>query len=287
MNSICALVTLYHPTDEVVENMKILSQQVNHVFVIDNTPNESFENMFSMIENITYKANLENFGLSKAFNILLKNENIKEYDYIIFFDQDSRIDDEFIHKLIEEFMLVSNKLNSNQIFIGPAYFNRNTNVLKIPKDKKEIENGIFKVKSIITSGLLTTYECLKSINFWNEKIFLDLAELELCWRFISIGGYVCLSSNIVLQHSLGYGNLRIGKKHIAKSIPVREYYQTRECLKLLFKSYTPLRFRLIFLYRIFFSPIIRLIYYDYKKQRIKYYFLGILDFFRGKNGVFQ
>ena len=52
---------------------------------------------------------------------------------------------------------------------------------------------------------MTKYCVLQKINFWNEDIFLDFADYDLCWRLNKNGLYSFITNNVTLEHCLGEG----------------------------------------------------------------------------------
>jgi rhamnosyltransferase len=281
---IYALVTIYYPDNEVFENVSKISKQVTTVIIADNTPNSDNFYLFCGICNIIYINNENNFGLSKAFNKLLDIEFLKSSDFIFFFDQDSDIAENLIEILINDYLNISH-LGFNIGCLGPIIFEKNTNTEMIPKKKICITNNIYSVATIITSSMLTTYENLEKIGFWNEDIFLDFADWDLCWRFQKNGLMCFLSENVSLIHKLGNSITKIGKHDEIEGNPIREYYQTRDGIKLLFKSYTPFKYRIHFLILIFIRPFLHIVLFKDRILRMKYISIGIVDFLVHKNGA--
>jgi rhamnosyltransferase len=270
--TICAIVTVYYPDELVVKNILTLKKQVPLVIIADNTPNKNNSELFGTHSGITYIANEKNLGLSLAFNTCLKLEQARLSDYIIFMDQDSLVSDNLVEVLIHDYNLLYTsgyKIGC----IGPMIYDKNKHKT-VNKGTQELQDGIFIKDKIYASSMLTTYKNLQLIGFWNEEIFLDLADWDVCWRFQKAGLLCCMSYNTVLKHDLSL------------SVPIREYYQIRDCLKLLFKVYTPLKARIRFLCMIFIRSIIHLVFIPKERLlRMKYILLGIHDFLRHKNGV--
>ena len=98
---IYALITLYNPSNNVVENIIKIAQFTDFVYLIDNSDTDNSA-MFHLAKT-KYVPNCCNLGLSSAFNKILKTEDFKDDDYIIFFDQDSSISDSLIPQLIQDF----------------------------------------------------------------------------------------------------------------------------------------------------------------------------------------
>lgn len=282
--NILALVTLYFPDENVKKNILQLLNYVDKVVLLDNTPNSDNSALFVGIEKAEYIAFKENLGLSKAFNKYLKT--LSENCYIIFFDQDSFCPENLVEQLKNDYQICCKKLGRKGI-IGPSYFEKNANRLMIPKQKKLVEKGIYEVKSIITSGMFTELDVIKSVGFWNDEIFLDMADWDFCWRVLKSVFFCCLSTNVVLSHRLGKSVHHIAGIKVKEGAPFRVYYQTRDCLYLLKKKYVPLKFKIRFILMLTVRPILHLIFLPDKKKRVHYFFKGISDYNKNIHGVLE
>lgn len=278
-----ALITVYHPDYNVKENAEKIALQTDVVYICDNSPNNN-EDLFNyQLDNIHYIWFGENLGLSKAFNKVLTENEFKDDDFIIFFDQDSSIGEDHIKKLAQEYENLENS-GINIGCLAPVFFNTSNNTVEIPKMKSPLNNHSFKVASVITSSMLCRYKSIKEIGFWNERVFLDMADWDFCWRIMA-NGKICVMTDVAtLKHSLGTGEKKIGPLHIRVGSAFREYYQTRECLYLLTKSYTPFKFKIRFIAMLTVRPLIHLLFLSNRRERFKYIIIGIKDFFRKKTG---
>jgi rhamnosyltransferase len=286
IHNVCAIVTLYYPDVSVLSNITKLEDQVSLVIVADNTPGLDNSELFGHKSKVMYLANKMNLGLSMAFNLCLQIDAVKNSDFILFLDQDSLVPENTVKKLIADYnVLLENKINVG--CIGPIYHEKNANKIMRPRIRKALLTSIYRVDSIITSSMLITYSNLQKINFWNEEIFLDLADWDLCFRLNKQGLYCCLTENVVLEHTLGKSAKTFLGLTIRCDVPVRIYYQIRDGLKLLFKTYTPIRYKIKFLFNILFLPIIHFIFLDNKIDRLRYLYFGIIDFFKGKQGPWE
>ena len=274
-----ALITLYNPEREVVSHVSSIVNQVDKVYLCDNSPHNN-ASMFSEIEKVNYLFYNSNLALSGAFNRVLCDPKIdfQDEDYILFFDQDSFVEDGHVQKLIHEYDRLTS-LGYQVGCIGPLYFDRNTKAVRIPKVKKKIDCNTFIVDNNITSSLLCQYGHLRKIGFWNEDIFLDMADWDLCWRFMYAGMLCFITSATLLSHTVGNGEKKLGVIRILHGAPIMEYYQTRNYLSLLRKPYTPLRFRARFVLCLTIRPIGHLIILDKKFERLYYVTKGYSDFF--------
>lgn len=281
---ITAIISLYNPDKKVLDHVRLIAEQADRVILCDNSKNNNRQ-LFNKIDGICYVGFKENLGLSKAFNRVLKDKkfNWKDDDLIIFFDQDSSIEDGHIKKLASEFMYFNNsqyKLGC----LGPIFYNLSNDTVEIPKMKKLIKNNVYKVKNIITSSLITNYEMMKKVGFWNENIFLDFVDWDFCWRLQKIGYNCCITQSVILQHSVGNGERKVGALKLRVGAAFRVYYQTRDALYLLKESYIPLKMRIKLLLTITVRPIIHFFCLGEKKVRVKYYIKGIKDYKAGVRG---
>lgn len=201
-----------------------------------------------------------------------------------FFDQDSRIEEGHVEKMLA----VSAQLCTggwNVGCLGPVYFNTSSGTVEIPKSKKRLLDSTYGVPSVITSSMLCTYGNLRRIGFWNEHVFLDMADWDLCWRMKAAGRICCMTQAVILRHSVGSGEKHVGPLKLRVGQPIREYYQIRECMYLFFRSYTPMKYRVRFLAMLLVRSPLHLMFLDQRKLRLHYMVKGFADFCRGKQGA--
>ena len=286
MSETHALVTLYNPSEKEFNNSRILSQQVDTVILCDNSQ-ESHETVFQNEKNIIYITKNENLGLGAAFNVALKNDTYgwKDDDLIIFFDQDSQIGEGYIQALQDEYRKIET-LIPNLGCLGPVFYNTSNGRTERPRQKKNITDETYEVSNTITSSLMMRYGNLKRIDFWNEKVFLDLADWDLCWRMQKAGMVCCMTEKVVLHHSVGNGEKKVGPIKLRVGQPFREYYQTRDALYLLQENYVPLKMRLRLIANVTIRPVVHYLMLDDKKSRMKFIRRGINDYKKGVHGEY-
>lgn len=286
MSETHALVTLYNPSEKEFNNCRILSQQVDTVILCDNSQ-ESHETVFQNEKNIIYITKNENLGLGAAFNVALKNDTYdwKDDDLIIFFDQDSQIGEGYIQALQDEYRKIET-LIPNLGCLGPVFYNTSNGRTERPRQKKNITDETYEVSNTITSSLMMRYGNLKRIDFWNEKVFLDLADWDLCWRMQKAGMVCCMTEKVVLHHSVGNGEKKVGPIKLRVGQPFREYYQTRDALYLLQENYVPLKMRLRLIANVTIRPVVHYLMLDDKKSRMKFIRRGINDYKKGVHGEY-
>ena len=286
MSKTHALVTLYNPSEKEFNNCRILSQQVDTVILCDNSQ-ESHETVFQDEINIVYVTKNKNLGLGAAFNMALKDDTYgwKDDDLIIFFDQDSQIGESYIQALQNEYRKIET-LIPNLGCLGPVFYNTSNGRTERPRQKKNITDETYEVINTITSSLMMRYGNLKKIDFWNENVFLDLADWDLCWRMRKAGMVCCMTEKVVLHHSVGNGEKKVGPIKLRVGQPFREYYQTRDALYLLQENYVPLKMRLRLIANVTIRPVVHYLMLDDKKSRMKFIRRGINDYKKGVHGEY-
>ena len=280
-----ALVTLYGPKQQQVQNVKRMMAQTDRVFLCDNS-SESSRHLFEEIPEAVYLYWGENRGLSLAFNTVLKDKTYgwDDSDFIIFFDQDTRIPDGHIKKLVSQYRNLKRQ-NVNPGCLGPVYYNASSGMLEVPGKRMHITKHVWNVKSVITSSMLCEYRNLKRIGFWNEEIFLDMSDWDLCWRFMKQGFVCCMTAVSVIHHTVGEGELRAGPFRIRIGKPFREYYQIRDCLYLFRKDYVPFKFRIRFILMLSVRSPLHILLLDHKRERVRFILRGIKDYRSGVSGT--
>lgn len=286
MVKIVALVTVYNPDKNVVENLQILSRQVEQVILCDNSMNDNAQMLGGVTKSI-YTTQHKNLGLTGAFNSILKDPAYgwKDDDLIIFFDQDSQIGEGYIQALQDEYRKIET-LIPNLGCLGPVFYNTSNGRTERPRQKKNITDETYEVSNTITSSLMMRYGNLKRIDFWNEKVFLDLADWDLCWRMQKAGMVCCMTEKVVLHHSVGNGEKKVGPIKLRVGQPFREYYQTRDALYLLQENYVPLKMRLRLIANVTIRPVVHYLMLDDKKSRMKFIRRGINDYKKGVHGEY-
>ena len=286
MVKIVALVTVYNPDKNVVENLQILSRQVEQVILCDNSMNDNAQMLGGVTKSI-YTTQHKNLGLTGAFNSILKDPAYgwKDDDLIIFFDQDSQIGEGYIQALQDEYRKIET-LIPNLGCLGPVFYNTSNGRTERPRQKKNITDETYEVSNTITSSLMMRYGNLKRIDFWNEKVFLDLADWDLCWRMQKAGMVCCMTEKVVPHHSVGNGEKKVGPIKLRVGQPFREYYQTRDALYLLQENYVPLKMRLRLIANVTIRPVVHYLMLDDKKSRMKFIRRGINDYKKGVHGEY-
>lgn len=240
------------------------------IYIYDN----SQEQLDIMNDNIYYYHDKDNGGLAKAINHCVDVAISDKVDILVYFDQDSLINIDLINNLFYSYIELEKKY-SNTFVLGPQPIMTDGGNYPI-KLKNNLENNIYEATEIITSGMTFNPQNVKNIGYFDEDLFLDMVDFEICWRAHSEGMLILVDKDIKMPHEVGINTIRLPFKILPISSPIRNYYQMRNILYLaLFKHKKNKLTLFYYLLRRFVNVCINMIYADSRRQRLRYNLLGI------------
>lgn len=285
MNKILAIIVTYNPS---IDKLKVLVSELisqnTDVIIIDNQSNNSTE-----LENLmpTYISLLDqNYGIAHAQNIGIKKAFNKNYEFVIFFDQDSSIPKDMIYNMLELYQQISK--NHKIACLGPAYMDIKTGViapaiqikgLKVNRIKLDKKNIFTKADYIISSGTLTTINILKIVGLMDEKLFIDYVDIEWGLRLKGKKYYNFIANNILMKHHIGDKSIKIPLSHRFMNVhsDFRKYFLLRNPIYLILYSNLPLNWKIIQIYKTFIYLIFLFIFVPPRFKNIKIFFIALKD----------
>lgn len=230
MNDALIVVVFFYPSDEQIQNFKKLAYKYN-ILVVDNTPE-----MLTEEKAFNYIGLRENKGIAAAQNYGVKFAIDKGFKYLVFFDQDSVIEENYLCNLVGEYERIK-KIDNSIAVLGPVCIDRNSE--QEYKNKLKSNQTINKVDAVISSGSIVETNLYTIIGGMDESLFIDLVDFEWCWRAKKCGYSTYLSRNLKLYHSIGKEYHRLGPFVIGFSSNQRYYYQYRNTIWLIRRGYVP------------------------------------------------
>ena len=268
------VVVFYNPTIEMIDNIKKYYPILNHLFVIDNSNkiNEEVVSKVKELEKATYISLGENKGIGYALKVGLEKVKEDNADICLTMDQDSIFPIDKWNE-IKEYL---EKEMSNYAIIG-LNFNKN-----------ETTKGLVEVKTLLTSGNFINMSDYKKIKGFNEDLFIDCVDFELCEQFYNINRKIAYINEASLIHQMGDNPIR--KRFFGIPItclnhsPIRYYYRYRNGYYLYHKNkkfYKNLKNQ-------FFSIKLKVVLYEpNKKEKLKMMSRGIRDAKRNILGPYK
>ena len=226
-----AVVVSYNPSREILRNIEALAGQVGHVVVVDNTPSGNPQSVIDELERrgeCIVIRNGRNRGIAAALNLGVQLAISLGCEWIVTFDQDSRIGNGYIQGLISTYIESSNR--SRIGVVSPVYRDARLQIVcPLAKDL----NGELLI--FMTSGALMKSETYQKLGGFEDQLFIDDVDTEYALRMRATG-YKIVESTTVLNHSLGRMTQHVfAGRHIlvTNHSPQRRYFITRNRIVLL------------------------------------------------------
>ncbi len=234
---ICAGIVTFNPDISLLsKNTEAIIPQVEKVFLVDNGSNNyaEIEKLFIEKENISLIANEGNKGIACALNQLCKAADEEKFDYIVTLDQDSVCDEKCVSSL-------QTKIANNIGIVCPRIdfvYDDEYTISTTSEEGKDIE-------ACITSGSLTLLSAWKSVNGFDEWMFIDHVDDDFCMR-LRLGGYRIVRNNkaVLYQRAgeMAYRRLPFGKRlRLFGYSPFRVYYITRNTIYFIRKYWNKIK----------------------------------------------
>lgn len=274
MSSIAVIIVLYKN-----DNFNYL--EINHnsgdikIILVDNTPGR---NLNLQDSNLYYIPLRENNGIAEAQNIGIEKALELNCDYAVFFDHDSIIPSNFPTDIISEYKRIEQS-TPNLFLLGPIIINGKTNKAYSSQIHKYHEtDGFSERSSIISSGSCVKLSKVKEVGKLDSSLFIDLVDHEWCWRAASKGFVNGITTKVTLTHYVGHKLFKLGPIQFIVSSPFRYFYQTRNTLWMLHRTYVPTQWKRNSLIKLFTYP---LLYPFATKSWPKIYYQMTKGFFAG------
>lgn len=268
---VAAGVVLYNPEIERLEkNIKSVATQVDEIIFFDNG-SRNINQILNYLkeENLNYQilTSSENLGIAHALNQICEVAYKKGYNWILTLDQDTVISKNLILKY-------SKYLDLPDVGqLSCVYKDRNAEELK---DKINAE--VIEVKECITSGALLNLRALFEVGGFDEKLFIDYVDFDLCYALDQKGYKTYRISYVGMLHEIGHiTSVRFfnRKLELFNHNAFRHYYRCRNFI-IFSRRYNLLKNREAVYIQ--FKAWIRVLLYENKKiDKTRAMFKGIHD----------
>jgi rhamnosyltransferase len=226
-----AVVVTYHPTESNFRNLRSLADQLEAVFVVDNTPGKGGTRYFQeakKFRNIHISKLGANIGIGAALNIGIGLARNAGYKWAFTFDQDS-------------FLAHGAAMRMRNMATGP-----DTAILapllrdaysQSPFLRKSDEWFRHEHQVVITSGNLVRISAWESVKGYDWQMFIDMVDIDFCFRLARKGWQIIRVDDVHMVHRLGkFKTARLFSlysKRVRTYPPMRRYFQARNGITLL------------------------------------------------------
>lgn len=240
-----AIFVIYNPgIDLLATSLSVVREIVDKIWITDN----SKEKHDISGDKILYSHQQENRGIAYGQNLGIMYAIENGYDWIFFFDQDSKYDGIFLQKLLTSFYSLL-KYDEKTYGIGPLSINMDS---KTELNKKSMRSPVMveskefiAVRELMCSASVVRTEMFKKVGLMDESLFIDGVDFEISWRAAyQIGAHFYLTTDCILEHQLGEGDRKLLGRNCHIPTPFRAYYQVRNGIILSRRKYVPLKWKI-------------------------------------------
>lgn len=238
---------LYNPDIPTVRHaLDTLCATVDCLCLVDNSPVDNSRH-FADMEHTTYMAMMRNTGIAAAQNAGLRKLAQLGVGYVLFSDQDSIVNAETavtLRRGYEALLKMGIKVGG----VGTRAINKETG-MPYPSKSKEFETLTLNAENqslhatrcsyIRSSVSLMRMSTFRDVGGYDETLFIDGVDNELCWRANAKGYSFFIVEEATITHHLGEGDHHIANRNVAISSAFRIYYQYRNYIWLCRRGYVP------------------------------------------------
>lgn len=216
---VAGIVTLYNPTENEINNILSYIDNLEILYIIDNTEGESNIDRIPNSNKIQYMFNNENIGVAKALNIGAQKAIHDGYKWLLTMDQDTTFKPGVFEKMKE--VIISKDMSKYGI-ITPWHKTKIMN----KKPETEFDNP----DDVMTSGNIINLDVYRKIGGFKDWLFIDGIDIEYCLNLRSNGYKILRINSIEIEHNLGdLFYKKIGKRlyFCSNHNAIRRYYIIR------------------------------------------------------------
>ena len=224
-------VLAYHPDVTILRNIAALLEQVDAVYVVNNSPGEAATQVLAPLVSVSDVEVIElegNLGVGGGFNAGIRRALNADAEYVWIFDQDSTVAPRMLRALLSHV----DDYGVHTGIVGPALRAAETGRV-YPADSGV---GAARRHTLISSGSLFSRELLEDIGLHDEWMFVDYVDHDICLRACAAGYTNLKVFDTVLDHRFGDSEPArlLGRNvYLANYSPLRLYYQSRNRVVLL------------------------------------------------------
>jgi len=278
---LAGMVTLYNPTDEDIKNINSYINDIDVLYVIDNTEGKSNEDRLPKNKKIKYYFKNENVGVATALNEAARLAIKDGYKYLLTNDQDTFFRENVIKEMKKD---IETHDMSNIGIVTPWH---NTKLMDKKPDTKYDDPH-----DVMTSGNILNLDVWKKIGGFKDWFFIDGIDIEYCINLHKNGFKILRDNDLIIDHNLGDifykklpGRLYLCTNHAA----IRRYYIMRN-YHYIFDMYKDNKEEIGYLYSLIVQRhnIIGVLLFEKKDKfkKIRNYIRGYKDYKKGIKGKY-
>jgi rhamnosyltransferase len=236
---------------------------------------------FANSKNAHYMFMGDNKGIAFAQNRGIEYALMQGYTHILLMDDDSQISAEAANDLLNSLVEHSSQGIKVGALSGRAI---NTKGVDLSNVTTRTGQGYTPCSLLTSSGALIPSSAFREVGLMEEGLFIDLVDFDWGWRAQHLGFLLLLDDKVTFVHSLGNGQCSLLGLKVGIPNPFRHYYQMRNSIQLLSRTYVPFAWKIKQLALIPAKFLFCSTCLPPRIQRFRFMLLGIMDALRGRTG---
>ncbi len=281
-----AIIILFYPERPILlNNIRLLENNGWQVVVVDNSPQSHKSWLSSSVE---FRHCPENAGIAHAQNIGLLLARQQGRDYAMLLDQDSHLTEHLLQTAKQRVIEAQSRYPDLAAY-GPTIVSEFDGQVVRAKVQRVVpdEHGFLHSRQIIASGKIIPLAVLSDVGLMEDALFIDGVDHEWCWRASRKGYRIISDTQALLRHKQGESRKRVLGMTFKVGSPVRLYYQYRNILILLRRSYVPLYWKVRNCVALPVRWVINGWCLEQSKERRRYMRQGLTDGLRKRAGRYR
>jgi rhamnosyltransferase len=270
---IAGVVVFYNPVPEFISNIASYSGDVETVYVIDNSEEETpaIREQLEGLPKVVHVWNGGNLGIAAALNIGIESAVHAGFDYVLTMDQDSKA----LPGMVPAMLACLEQTGRDSVGIVSPWHQMRDGAIVSDADCEEVE-------AVMASGNLVNVAAYRKVGPFRADYFIDYVDHEYCLRLRRQGYRIIRSNRAVLRHRLGamsWHHLLWRPVKVGNHPPIRRYYafRNRFHLRRLYHKAFPVYFADF--YRNVFNDIAGVILFEeHKIAKLAMMWRGYLDY---------
>jgi rhamnosyltransferase len=169
----CAVIVTFFPDENLISLVETINKEIDYVFIIDNTDSEYYCEIIQTIKNknvLIFKNNA-NLGIAKALNQGFKLAKEYNFEWVITFDQDTILLDNYLQLIKKIYTIYPSKSSIGAIGLSSFVNEKSNNNL----------NYII-TDYLITSGCIIPMSVYNEVGDFIDDLFIDNVDIEYSLR---------------------------------------------------------------------------------------------------------
>jgi rhamnosyltransferase len=232
--SVLGVVVTYNPGEELPRHLEALRDQLDVLLVVDNgSTNRAWVESVAAQADCRFVGNERNLGIATALNQGLRMAADGGHYWLATFDQDSDCPRGAIAALLAAH--AQHPRSTQVAIVSSSHVDRALGRdYAHPTDVLEATEHWRLMRTAITSGNLARVDVLREAGGFDDGLFIDCVDHDLCLRLRRRGWLILEACDVVMPHSIGAASVHrlLGLPVVCTHhSPARRYYQVRNALE--------------------------------------------------------